>query len=110
MQISVGVAVFKYLPLKTDVDRVFIDTSFGYEWVDLNTYNVCGKGEGLIFPYLLETYNGNVFIFHVSAGPLVSALSMHYNYTCSVEEDHPKMLRTYRKYGNICQPGGPVEL
>jgi len=31
------------LSLKTDVDEVFIDTSFGYEWVDLNAL-ICGKG------------------------------------------------------------------
>ena len=30
-----------------DVEKVFIDTSFDYEWVDLNTLIIVEKGKGL---------------------------------------------------------------
>jgi len=44
------------LSLKTDVDKVFIDTSFGYEWVDLNTLIFVEKEKGLYSLTYVITY------------------------------------------------------
>ena len=56
------------------------------------------------------TRDGDIIIFHVSMGCPGRALSMHFNYTNSVEEDCPKKQRKSRNYGVSLQSVVPVGL
>lgn len=74
------------LSLKTDVEQVFIDTSLGYELVDLNT-SMLWKRKRVNIPLLANLLGGDTSIFHVSIGLLACAFSMHYNCSSPVEEN-----------------------
>ena len=56
------------------------------------------KGKGFYSLTCQFARDGDIYIFHVSIGLLEYALSMHYNWTLSVEENLSKKQNKFRKY------------